>query len=70
MELRDPPGFLLRNKRQRGFKMWKVGSWRGRKSVNAYILKLHRQGPDEVVCPGLLRFLENRKRENIYTILD
>lgn len=39
-------------------------------SVKTYILKLHRQSPDEVVCPGLLRFLENRKWENIYTIPD
>lgn len=51
------------------FKMWKMGSWCGVKSVKAYILKLHRQSPDEVVCPGLLGFLENRKRESIYTIL-
>lgn len=43
--------------------MWK-------KFVKTYIVVLHRQSPDEVVCSGLLRFLENRKWESIYTILD
>lgn len=47
-----------------------VGMLLRMESVKTYILKLHRQSPDEVVCPGLLRFLENRKWENIYTILD
>lgn len=55
-------GFFLKN--------GAVGMLLWMESVKTYILKLHRQSPDEVVCPGLLRFLENRKWENIYTILD
>lgn len=56
-------GFFLKKNAAVGMLLWM-------ESAKTYILKLHRQSPDEVVCPGLLGFLENRKWENIYTIPD
>lgn len=38
-------------------------------SGRTYILILQHQSPDEVICPGLLGFLESR-RENVLSILD
>lgn len=35
-----------------------------------YIFILHNQGPDKIVCSGLLRFLESQDSENTYTAID
>lgn len=76
VELCYPTCFLHGSEWWNIFKQWKfIGKMlirvrqllRGKplwvKYVKTYILVLYCQNPDEVVCSGLLRFLENRRKE-------